>query len=315
MNHPQLLARGNRRQRARLVRGLVLLALTASAGSAIAATKAGEVMLLTGRGTATDQAAANIRELSKGEPLFPGEVITTAVNSYLNIRFLDGSFVLLRPNSRFEIEAYEFQDAVAVAPAPPAVVTAPPKPVPPPKAGTKPPPVAPAPLPPPVASAPAAPASATSRAFFRLLKGGFRAVSGLIGKIDRNEYRVSTPVATIGIRGTDYVVVICDAACAKDPILRDDLPDQATAMEGGLIAGVVDGGIGVTSQTTTAMLKLSSGVAWLGGVGIVVPGGTTSELHAGDYVAVQTDGRQYPLGRMPGFLVRTPIPDPTTICQ
>ena len=42
------------------------------------------------------------------------------------------------------------------------------------------------------------------RGFFNLLRGGLRAVSGLIGHRDPRAYRMQTPVATIGIRGTGY---------------------------------------------------------------------------------------------------------------
>ena len=41
-----------------------------------------------------------------------------------------------------------------------------------------------------------------SRSFFSLLKGGLRTVTGLIGKARKKAWRMSTPVATIGIRGT-----------------------------------------------------------------------------------------------------------------
>jgi len=44
----------------------------------------------------------------------------------------------------------------------------------------------------------------TEQSFFSLFKGGFRAVTGLIGQINKPSYRVTTPVATIGIRGTDH---------------------------------------------------------------------------------------------------------------
>lgn len=44
----------------------------------------------------------------------------------------------------------------------------------------------------------------TENSFFSLFKGGFRAVTGLIGRIHKQNYRVTTPVATIGIRGTDH---------------------------------------------------------------------------------------------------------------
>ena len=39
---------------------------------------------------------------------------------------------------------------------------------------------------------------------FNFIRGGMRTVSGAIGKVNRNNYRVQTPVATIGIRGTSY---------------------------------------------------------------------------------------------------------------
>lgn len=40
--------------------------------------------------------------------------------------------------------------------------------------------------------------------FFSLFKGGFRAITGLIGQINKPNYRIVTPTATIGIRGTDH---------------------------------------------------------------------------------------------------------------
>ena len=42
------------------------------------------------------------------------------------------------------------------------------------------------------------------RSFLGLLRGGFRAITGQIGRINRSGYQVRTPNATIGIRGTDH---------------------------------------------------------------------------------------------------------------
>lgn len=42
------------------------------------------------------------------------------------------------------------------------------------------------------------------KGFFSLVKGGLRTITGLIGKGQRDNYRLSTTVATIGIRGTEY---------------------------------------------------------------------------------------------------------------
>ena len=42
------------------------------------------------------------------------------------------------------------------------------------------------------------------RSSLSLLKGGFRAVTGLIGQKNKQNYKITTTVATIGIRGTDH---------------------------------------------------------------------------------------------------------------
>ncbi|TAJ80632.1 MAG: hypothetical protein EPO42_04010 [Gallionellaceae bacterium] len=44
----------------------------------------------------------------------------------------------------------------------------------------------------------------SERGFFSLVKGGFRAVTGLVGRVNKQNYKIYTPAATIGIRGTDH---------------------------------------------------------------------------------------------------------------
>ena len=60
-------------------------------------------------------------------------------------------------------------------------------------------------------------AGSGGKAFYSLLKGGYRCISGLIGKGDQSAYRVVSPVATMGIRGTDHTHVICQADCTWAP--------------------------------------------------------------------------------------------------
>jgi hypothetical protein len=74
-------------------------------------------------------------------------------------------------------------------------------------------------------------------AFFSLLKGGARSVTGLIGRRTRSNFRLRVPVATIGIRGTDFSVVICQRDC-KDS-------DGSTAAKG-IYGEVIQGRIAVT---------------------------------------------------------------------
>src|ERR1700681_2244650 len=48
-------------------------------------------------------------------------------------------------------------------------------------------------------------------AVFRLVKGGFRTLTGQIGRLNRDQYKLLTTQATIGIRGTHYQVQLCAA--------------------------------------------------------------------------------------------------------
>ncbi len=55
---------------------------------------------------------------------------------------------------------------------------------------------------------------AEGSAIFRLFKGGLRALSGLIGKSNPRAVKYSTPVATIGIRGTGFDLQ-CQGSCVE----------------------------------------------------------------------------------------------------
>lgn len=61
-----------------------------------------------------------------------------------------------------------------------------------------------------------APEAEGASALLRLFKGGLRAITGLIAKRNRNAYRLATPTATIGIRGTDFEARLCDTDCAEE---------------------------------------------------------------------------------------------------
>ncbi|ADE12439.1 FecR family protein [Sideroxydans lithotrophicus] len=53
-------------------------------------------------------------------------------------------------------------------------------------------------------------ADGEEKGFFSLLKGGFRAITGVIGHLNKDTYRVKTPAATLGIRGTGYNMALRD---------------------------------------------------------------------------------------------------------
>jgi len=57
----------------------------------------------------------------------------------------------------------------------------------------------------------------SERAFFSLAKGGLRAFTGLVGRSNNSNYRMTTNTAVIGIRGTDYVATLCEqGSCRND---------------------------------------------------------------------------------------------------
>ncbi|HWA38743.1 MAG TPA: FecR domain-containing protein [Burkholderiales bacterium] len=50
-----------------------------------------------------------------------------------------------------------------------------------------------------------------------IVRGGFRTITGLIGQLNRSGYRISTPSATIGIRGTHFEAVHLPAPVQQVP--------------------------------------------------------------------------------------------------
>ncbi len=101
-------------------------------------------------------------------------------------------------------------------------------------------------------------APAAGRSFFRLVRGGLRAVTGAIGKARRSRYRLNTPVATIGIRGTAYDAV-CQGTCinpgaAPDPSgdgLFVDVTDGMVDFDGSNPVGAGDDVVLVNAQGAT----------------------------------------------------------------
>ncbi|MGB1108894.1 MAG: FecR family protein [Gammaproteobacteria bacterium] len=52
-----------------------------------------------------------------------------------------------------------------------------------------------------------------NNAFFRLVRGGLRILTGLVGKQDHRQFKLNTPVAVVGVRGTNFDVR-CEGECA-----------------------------------------------------------------------------------------------------
>ncbi|PTQ88882.1 FecR domain-containing protein [Agitococcus lubricus] len=137
-------------------KGLLSAMVAAFVSGHALADVAGRVNFVSGEVSAVASDGSR-RSLAKGDLVNSGERLETG-KGRLQIRFTDGSFLSLQPNTVFGLESYSY-------------------------AKDKP---------------------EQGSLLFNFVRGGMRTVSGAIGKINRANYKVKTPVATIGIRGTGY---------------------------------------------------------------------------------------------------------------
>jgi len=137
----------------------MLLALISAGFAAQAGAAAGRVDFAT-EGAVVAGRDGQARPLAKGAELDSGDTVRTNANGRAQIRFSDGSYVSLQPNTDFAINEYKFDG------------------------------------------------KDDDRGFFGLLRGAMRTVTGAVGKVNRNSYRITTPTATVGIRGTGGVIQV-----------------------------------------------------------------------------------------------------------
>lgn len=103
----------------------------------------------------------------------------------------------------------------------------------------------------------------SDNAIFSLLKGGFRTVTGLIGKRgDPDAYKMRTSTATIGIRGTDFSSRLCATPnCQDDPLASARPMVQPPAAP----ADVAPPGLYVTVHSGQVIMAQADRVLNLGG--------------------------------------------------
>lgn len=83
-------------------------------------------------------------------------------------------------------------------------------------------------------------------ATMKLIIGAVSAKSGIIGKAAPDRYRLDTPLATVGIRGTEYTVRYCEVECGHYP---------------GVTAAVTEGAIDFTNNATSIPINPNEFVA------------------------------------------------------
>ena len=139
-------------------KSLMAAALSAAFPGMAVAQTAARIDFATGNVTAST-ADGRSRALTRGSDLQVGETVNTQ-QGRAQMRFTDGAFVSLQPQTEFKIENYVFEGR----------------------------------------------GSPKESAVMNLLKGGMRTITGLIGRTNRDGYRLQTATATVGIRGTGYSV-------------------------------------------------------------------------------------------------------------
>ena len=91
------------------------------------------------------------------------------------------------------------------------------------------------------------------RASFKLVKGGLRSLSGLLGKRNKEKFSLKTPVATIGIRGTYFTAeyIAAGGYAAPGSSLPKTAPPAGPTLAPGLYTSVTTGQIVVSNPGGT----------------------------------------------------------------
>lgn len=85
-------------------------------------------------------------------------------------------------------------------------------------------------------------------AFFSLIKGGLRAVTGALGKRSQDKVGFTTNTATIGIRGTHFGALLCSGDCASVATTSGSSPAD------GLHVDVTAGAVSVTNAAGQVLI-------------------------------------------------------------
>ena len=147
-------------------RVLLLLVMMTLPGLTLA--NSGRILYVTGQ--VTVERDGRLYRAVKNARVKQGDTINTSASGRLHIRMSDRTLLSIKPDTTFSIETYRHAPTRRAVNADTPTLT-----------------------------------SSADRSVFGLLKGGFRAITGLIGQRNKSAFSVNTPVATIGIRGTSFV--------------------------------------------------------------------------------------------------------------
>ena len=197
----------------RMMQRLLTAAIVLAASNVVHAADAGSVSFATGSVTAERQPA---EALIKGDTVLVGDFVITGDASRAQLLMLDGAKLAIRPNSRLRIDEYAYESGESTVGT--AVVTT----------------------------------SDDNSSIISLIKGGFRTITGAIGKENPSDYEVRTAVGVLGIRGTNFAVLFCNGDCDSAPGVT-----PGTVVPDGLYLMVTDGSIIFSNEIDT--LELTAG--------------------------------------------------------
>lgn len=157
--------------------------------------------------------------LKKGDVLQAGDLVLTGPKGRAQLKMVDKSRVALRPGTRYKVEAL---------------------------------------VPPTEPSGGVTTTNTEETAIINLLQGGFRTITGTVGKEKKDTYKVRTPVATIGIRGTEYLAQLCirETAdpCASACFIPPDGHVDPGEQQWELYVGVLSGGVTLTNNADSLIV-------------------------------------------------------------
>jgi hypothetical protein len=73
--------------------------------------------------------------------------------------------------------------------------------------------------------------NSSDKIFMSLFKGTVRSITGWVGKFNNAAYRITTPSATIGIRGTDHETTVIEKGDGDEPGTYDNVNEGSTVLE------------------------------------------------------------------------------------
>jgi len=137
--------------------------------------------------------------VAKGQTLVNDTTITTGPKSYAVLKFEDGTAVLLKENTSFQVQNYTYNPG----------------------------------------------ARENASAIFNLVRGGLRMITGLVTSRNRDALKVATPLATIGIRGTEFMAELVN------PLFLQVISGAVSATNAAGTVALTAGQVGVVANATT----------------------------------------------------------------